>query len=266
MNRLMLRIGLRLIAALALTTYPNAALAQTPEPFVTSPDGRVAVSFRLDDDGQPEYSVRLGGKELLGPSPLGLQTSLASWDRDLTIAETSDVDRIEDHYQLLHGKRRDVPYEANWRMVQLADPEGRQLEIHFQVSNDGLALRYAIPEQSGVDSAVVHRELTGFRFSPDAVSWLMPMDHPQTGWMNTNPSYEGHYVIAQPVGVESPTEVGWSIPALFHDEGAGWALVMESDVDESYVGARLTAEPERGLYRIGFPDRGEGYGPNDPVD
>lgn len=266
MNR-MFNAG-RISLAVTLLSFMTAssALAQSAlDLLVSSPDGRVEVSFGLDENGAPHYSVELGGEVLVRPSPLGLQSSVAFWDRDLTLVETSAVEHIDETYSLLHGKQRDVHYVANRRTVSLVTPDGQDLEVDFQVSDDGVALRYRIPSE-GAENAIVHRELTGFRFSPETVSWLMPMDHPATGWMQTNPSYEAHYTVAQPVGMEAPTEVGWSMPALFHDENAGWALVMESGVDETYVGSRLTAEPERGLYRIAFPDRGEGYGPEDPVD
>lgn len=256
---------MKTLLLLLLTAVAATPLSAQPVQ-VSSPDGRVVVTFELAREGMPTYTVALGGRVLVEPSPLGLVTTLAYFDRDLRLTDAGEIERVEDHYRLVHGKRSDVTYVANRRVVRLAEPGGYELEVVFQVSDDGVAFRYRIPAQAGAGVVTAERELTGFRFAPETRTWLMPMDHPRTGWMNTNPSYEAHYTLGEPVGAESPTEVGWAFPGLFHREGVGWALVTEAGLDETYVASRLTAEAERGLYRIAFPDRGEGTGPNDPVD
>ena len=252
---------IRLALLLAL---PVAALAQPV--LVSSPDGRVVVRMGLDDAGAPTYAIDLAGRPLLDASPLGLVTTLALWDRDLSVVSTSGTERVEDRYRLVHGKRRDVTYAANRRSVRLADAEGHLLDVVFQASDDGVAFRYEVPAHSGADTVTARREVTGFRFDPATRSWLMPMTHPQTGWMNTNPSYEALYTQGDRVGGPAPNKVGWAFPGLFWREGTGWALVTEAGLDGSYVGSRLEAEADRGLYRIAFPDAGEGTGPADPTD
>lgn len=254
----------RLAAFVLLPALTSCTQAQPTS--VSSPDGRVTVTFELTEEAAPVYTVALDGRTLLEPSPLGLVTDFARWDRDLSLVSVGATEAVEDHYTLTHGKQSDVDYTAGRRVVRLADRDGNELDVVFQVSDDGVAFRYEIPEQAAVTTARALREHTGFRFAPETRTWLMPMDHPRTGWMNVNPSYEAHYTLSEPVGRQSPTEVGWAFPGLFHIEGSGWALVSEAGVGPNYVGSRLVAEPERGLYRIAFPDPGEGFGPRDPVD
>ena len=255
-----------LIAALLMVPELYAQ-ERDPAVSISSPDGRIAVHVEMGDQGVPFYRLLLNGKELVERSPLGLVTSIAWWDRDLSLVDAGSLERVEDQYVLRHGKQSDVSYEANRRVVRLVNPDNQVLDVVFQVSNDGLAFQYQIPQHDGVAGHIqAHRELTGFRFSIDTRSWLMPMDHPLTGFANTNPSYEAHYTPGDPVGASSPRKVGWAFPGLFQREGVGWALVTEAGLEESFVGTRLVAEAERGLYRISFPDRGEGTGPNDPTD
>jgi hypothetical protein len=246
-------------------TPPPAAAPDASDAFVASPDGRVAVHFRLGAEGEPAWSVSLDGRTILEPSPLGLVTSVASWERRLEEVERGQPEPVEDRYRLLHGKCSACTYVAHRRTVRLADPDGRVLEIVFQVSDDGVALRYRIPEGATSGTVTARRELTGFRLPAEARSWLMPMDDPASGWMNVNPAYEAHYVMDAPVGAPSPTGVGWAFPALFRVPDAGWALVTEAGMDGTYVASRLRAE-EGGLYRIAFPEPGEGTGPDDPVE
>jgi len=256
-----------LFIAIVLSAPKLHAKEAAPAASIESPDGRVAVNIEMGDQGVPFYRVLLNGRELVERSPLGLVTSLAWWDRDLSLVDAGSLERVEDRYVLRHGKQSDVTYEANRRVVRLANPDRQLLDVVFQVSNDGLAFRYEIPEQGGEAGPITaHRELSGFRFSIDTRSWLMPMDHPLTGFANTNPSYEAHYTPGDPVGASSPRHVGWAFPGLFQREGVGWALVTEAGLDESFVGTRLVADADRGLYRISFPDRGEGTGPDDPTN
>src|SRR5690625_7891963 len=94
------------------------------------------------------------------------------------------------------------------------------LDVVFQVSNDGLAFRYEIPEQGGEAGPITaDREVSGFRFSIDTRSWLMPMDHPLTGFANTNPSYAAPYTPGDALGASDSRRVGWAVPAVLHGGG-----------------------------------------------
>lgn len=234
--------------------------------LVESPDGAVVVRFGLDGQGRARYGVDLRGHPLLEPSPLGLRTSVAGWERNLRLVSRDPVEPVQERYTLLHGKCSTCTYSANRRVVRVVDADGHTLDVVFQVSNDGVALRYRIPAVPGVDSVTAEGELTGFRFPQGTHTWLMPMDDPSSGWMHVNPAYESHYVMNGELGVTAPTGVGWAFPGLFRVGGVGWALVTEAGMDGTYCASRLRAEPESGLYTIGFPEPGEGTGPTDPVD
>jgi hypothetical protein len=68
----------------------------------------------------------------------------------------------------------------------------------------------------------------------------------QSGWSRTQPSYEEHYVIEQPVGKPSPIGEGWSFPALFKTPDNVWVLLCDSDVNEQYCATRLPMIPLAG--------------------
>lgn len=236
----------------------------SPVMEVASPNGQVQLHLGLDSEGRPFYSVRLNGDTLLAPSPLGLATTIGRWTRDLQVHSVGDVERVEDRYSLRHGKCNPCRYEALRRVVQLENTEGSAIELVFQASNDGVAFRYRLLEGPEADRARAFRELTGFHFPEETRSWLTPMDDPVSGWQQTTPAYEAHYVMGAPVGEPSPTGVGWAFPALFQHPEAGWALVTEAGLDGSYHASRLNARSD-GLYRVAGPEPGEGTGPGDPV-
>lgn len=239
----------------------GSVMAQTNT--VVSPDGRVKAEFFLED-GRPFYTLRLNEKPLLVKSPLGLVCADADFTENLTLKGFSKIEIVLDDYTMPLGKKSQIRYQAHRRIATLENPQGRTVEILFQVSNDGLAFRYHFPAPAG-QRLTVEREATGFAFPAGTVSWLHPLHDSKTGWEKTFPSYESHYEIEKPVGLPSPYSAGWAFPALFRVKDDGWVLLSETDVDENYCGCRLGQHSDGGVYRIAFPQPNEHRGPQDPV-
>ena len=68
----------------------------TNETSVTSPSGEYSIQLRLDDSGQPQYSISANGNEVISWSPMGLEaseTNLAGQFK-ITGVKTSKVDKV----------------------------------------------------------------------------------------------------------------------------------------------------------------------------
>ena len=91
-----------------------------------------------------------------------------------------------------------------------------------------------------------------FEPSPNARAWLQPVAVAQTGWSNTNPSYEEHYQMDIPVGQASPSEAGWVFPALFKSRGV-WMAITEAGMTGNFHASRLNPHSPGGEYAIDFP-------------
>ncbi len=232
---------------------------------ISSPDGKLTAQFKLQD-GRPVYSIRLAEQLLLADSPLGLLCSSGDFTRQMQIAGVSDSVPAEQAYTLPHGKRSRCLYQANQRTITLENQHRQPIEIIFSVSNDGVGFCYRLPQTVDRQQTSVLHEATGFAFPEGTISWLHPMHDAKTGWEKTYPSYEAHYEIAQPVGKPAPYDAGWAFPALFCVGQAGWVLVSETNVDQTYCACRLAKESAGGIYRIAFPRAAEHRGPQDPVE
>lgn len=241
----------------------SVGVIQNQPILVSSPDGTLVVEFTLDQ-GAPRYAIRLDGRQVLAPSPLGLVRSDGDFESGMALVGVSEPESISDDYTMMHGKQSRVQYRANRRVVRLRNPQGQPLEVVLQVSNDGLAFRYRFPGEGG--PLTVTREATGFALPAGTLSWLHPMHDAKTGWERTNPSYEAHYHIEQPVGLPSPYAAGWAFPALFRTEAGTWLLISETAVDETYCASRLAQDSTGGVYRIAFPQVEEHRGPVDPSE
>lgn len=243
MKRLMAMIGVFLTACATVQQEQNIFT-------VPSPDGRLQAQVQLRE-GMPLYRILYRDQEILEWSQLGLQLDAVDLSRNLRLVDHSEISVVADRYSLTHGKRKQNVYQAQQQVFDLAGGEGSALRIRFRVSDDGVAFRYEMQGKTAA-TVTVENELTSFDFPHDARAWLQPVAVAQTGWSNTNPSYEEHYQMDIPVGRTSPSEAGWVFPALFQSRGI-WLAITEAGMDGNFHASRLKAHSPGGEYLIGYP-------------
>lgn len=227
---------------------------------VQSPDGDLSVTLRLES-GRLVYDVNLDGKSILENSPLGLETSIGSFAENLS-ADGDTCVAIDEEYDLPHGKVSRVHYQANELDARFRNEKGGILDVIFRVSDRDVAFRYVLSSEKDC-RAIIEREASGFQFPKEATAFVTPQVAWGGGFAKTKPSYEEGYLTDVPVGTKSGTGLGFTFPALFRIGEDGWALVSETGVSGSYVGARLADPTEEGLYTIAFPEKAENGGVGD---
>jgi len=240
----------KLIPAIFAFAVPGVFAAPAAT-VLTSPDRHIAVEVRVTAEHTLEYGVRRDGQPVILPSRLGLQLEGTELSNGLQLAATSRVMPVRDSYELAAGKKRHIDYRANEQVVTVRNAAGQAMDVVFRVSNDGVAFRYRVREP-GLPIKKFVAEATSFRFDASAKAWLQPMSVAQTGWSNTNPSYEEHYRREIAVGTPSPLPSGWVFPALFRT-GATWVALSEAGLDGSWHASRLQADSSGGIYRLGQP-------------
>ena len=238
-----------------MTAYRFTALlvfgtfcAQAHAVPLTSPDRHIAVDVTVSPTGALTYAVTRDGKPVILQSNLGIAVQGADLTQGLTLAASSPVKPIEDRYELATAKKRHITYRANEQTHTVRNAQGQAMDVTFRVSNDGVAFRYRV---AGKHLKFV-RETTGFAFDKSTKAWLQPMAVAQTGWSNTNPSYEEHYQREIPVGTRSTLGAGWVFPALFRT-GETWVALTEANLDGSFHASRLHTDSRGGVYRLDIP-------------
>ena len=217
-----------------------------------SPDEKISVDFWLTPEGAPVYSVSYSGSTVLRQSKLGIIRSDKDFSTSLTLDSVSNINAVSENYTLLHGKRLNCSYSGNKQIFYLKKANSGIMEIIFQVSNDGIALRYYFPEKSDT-ILTIYKELTSYHFDLSTKAFLQPCDDARVGWSFASPSYENYYEKDIPVGTISPKQAGWVMPALFHS-GKYWISITETAVDTNYCGSRLSQFSPDGEYSIQFPE------------
>lgn len=238
-----------LIALLFIVTFFTPVAAQVG---ITSPDKKITVQVAVNAEGSIRYSVRAAQKEVLRSSSLGLISNSADFSKGNTLLEATPVQQVNDAYRMIYGKKKQNIYKANKRSIRFQNSSKQILEVIFQVSNDAVAFRYQLKKNNNTAENIT-AELTSFHFPLTAKAWLQPMQVSKTGWEQTNPAYEEHYVQDVAAGTKSPTPAGWIYPALFRTNDS-WALITEASVGSNDCASRLKAESPDGEYSIGYPD------------
>ncbi|OZY86524.1 alpha-glucosidase [Cellvibrio mixtus] len=222
---------------------------------ITSPDTNISVSVFVTEQNTLAYSVMRAAQPVILQSDLGLQLTSADFTQGITIESRSRVIPVSDDYTLRVGKKSHITYHANEQTFSILNAQQQKLILTFRVSDDGVAFRYAVKDSLIANKTFVN-ETTSFQFAENTRAWLQPMSVAQTGWSNTNPSYEEHYQMDIAVGTPSTLGAGWAFPALFKT-GDNWVLVSEAGINRDWHASRLHHESPNGEYRVAPPQSPE---------
>lgn len=228
-----------------------------PAEEIRSPDGDLTANLEIKE-GSPFLDLKYNGKVILEHSPLGLETSLGSFSRNLK-SMGSETRKLDESYTLPHGKVRDVRYQANELLARFTNDQSAVIEIILRVGNRDVALAYRI-SASGRSDVVIQKETTAFKFPKHATAFVTPQAKAGDGFAGSKPSYEEGYMMDVPVGTGSSTKLGFTFPALFRIGGDGWVLLSETGVSSGYAGTKLGDPSPDGLYPIDFPEAAENRG------
>ncbi|MEC7469544.1 MAG: glycoside hydrolase family 97 N-terminal domain-containing protein, partial [Pseudomonadota bacterium] len=244
----------KLILAVLLTVGTTGSVWAKAIVSLHSPNHELSVQVSLNSKATLVYQVKRRGDAVIQPSALGLTLANSSFADNLTLKNVSEVSAIASAYSLVHGKQRNVEYQANEVLVSVENTRGDMLSVRFRLSNDGLAFRYELMGKS-TDTRVVISEQTSVGMFADTEGWLQPKAAAQSGWMNTNPSYEEEYQHGV-VGKLTPQfDNGWVYPALFKYKDT-FLVVSEAGITEGYAASNLQSNDE-GVFTLTFPHPAE---------
>ncbi len=155
-----------------LFLFPFMMLAcSNSQPELCSPNGELVLSFRLTEDGAPEYSVSRGCDSVLLWSPLGLQTEEADFSTGFVLKGIKKGSHDE-VWETVWGEERFIRDHHNRMLVCLQHASGVKMQIAFRCFNDGVAIRYEFPDYEG--KMTVTDEKTAYRFTENHDVWSIP--------------------------------------------------------------------------------------------
>lgn len=169
------RLGIFLLILLSFLLMNCAQMKPQSDPVVSSPDGKIRVTFSLID-GVPYYAVDFEKKSLLLASPLGFELVDNLPLRDDFVMAEIGRDSVDQTWEQPWGEVRYIRDHHNELKILLRQENelARELLIVFRVFDDGFGFRYEFPQQPNLGDFQIADELTEFRFTDDHFAWWIP--------------------------------------------------------------------------------------------
>ncbi|MFV8374967.1 glycoside hydrolase family 97 protein [Flavobacterium sp. LB1P71] len=164
-----------LFAALLWLAFFNTANAQQ----LKSPNEKFVMTFSLQNDGTPSYSLNYKGKAVVKPSKLGLElkNDKKSLLNDFTVIDTK-TSTFDENWKPVWGEVASIRNHYNELAVTLNQKEtDRQIVIRFRLFDDGLGFRYEFPSQKNLTYFVIKEERTQFAMTGDHTAFWIPGDY-----------------------------------------------------------------------------------------
>lgn len=229
---------------LFLQLFSFGLFAQEPK-ALKSPDGKLELNIRMDNDGNLSYSFSANHNQLIGRSALGYAVGM---DKSVIPSKGWRVKKIDYHevnkeWKPVWGKRETVPDRYNELVMDMSGGGSsaiRSLRVEARAYNDGVAFRYVVPE-SEKGSAPVSAELTNFNFSGDYTAWF----------------YNGEHANIGPEKLSASDGNRWPVMTIDASNGAYLAL-LEADLEKGEPLVLGSRRGETSFSVVSRPDKLEG--------
>ena len=144
-----------------------------------SPNEKITLSFSLQSDGTPSYTLHYKNKVVIKPSKLGmeLEKDSASLLNGFTIAD-SKASTFDETWKPVWGELAAIRNNYNELAVTLNQTKtNRQVIIRFRLFNEGVGFRYEFPLQKNLTYFTIKEERTQFAMTGDHTAFWIPGDY-----------------------------------------------------------------------------------------
>lgn len=154
------------------------AFAMTGNVFaqkLESPSGKLSMQFSIIG-GKPVYSLSLEGKPVILESSLGLTLEGHNLSSGFEVASHAK-NTIDETWKPVLGEVETIRNRCNELKVSLVQPvTNLKMDVVFRLFDEGLAFRYEIPQQPGINYFQVTDELTAFNLTGNHKTFWIPGD------------------------------------------------------------------------------------------
>ena len=157
----------------------SASLGATE--VLTSPDGRLQLSFDLTNDGTPTYKMDYNNKPVIATSRLGLELKNQKSLLDGFKMERVSRSSFDETWQPVWGEQSSIRNHYNEMAVCLSQPDDnghlREMIVRFRLYDDGVGFRYEWPAQDNFTYFTIKEERTEFAMTGDHTAYWIPGDY-----------------------------------------------------------------------------------------
>lgn len=206
---------------------------------IESPNGGLVTSI----DGQTITVCKAGAGDKVPAvrMHIGLRTAETKLDSALVLKKVSGKTKVVDDYEMITGKRRHCHNEAVERTYTFENPDGAKLDVVVRLYNDGLAVRYVVP-----DGIEVTEDRTVYTIPDGTKRWIAPL----------KADYESFFPLSTdgaPVRERMwprPEPGRWAYPALVQPADDLFVLLSEADLRHGDSASSLDNSENNEEYRV----------------
>jgi len=221
-------------AFLALLLFPG--LYAQDKTVVSSPDNNIRLSFWLNQNGAPQYSLDYKGKPVVLPSSMGFELKQTMLNETLPALKdglviTSSVQSASDSkWKPVWGDVKEIRDNYRKLVVGLSQKGEKAIRFNiiFKVFNDGLGFRYEFPRQKNLNHFIVAEEKTQFKLAGDHKAFWIPGDYDSN-------EFSPNITKLSEVDAEDPKYAASIFAHQFFDRNAVQTPLMMKSDDGLYI-------------------------------
>jgi alpha-glucosidase len=193
---------------------------------VYSPDSTLQVKCIISDSLADKllYSVSLNNMEIIRPSGFELDfKDMEPIKSNLKITNVRN-ETVNENWDRVWGKRKTVTNHYNQLVVELQETvkPRRLINLYFRVYNNGVAIRYELPMQKGMDTIVLANEKIAFNFTANHTVWA-------AFWNTFHLSQEVEFTKSKLSDIKQGNIIG---TPLLVNTGNTWVALLEANVTD----------------------------------
>lgn len=146
---------------------------------IKSPHQNLTLTFELQPDGIPVYSLTYQNDTIIGKSKLGFELvkDPKSMLDDFEIMNTK-ISYFDETWEPVWGEESSIRNQYNELEINLIQKSNhRKMTIRFRLFDDGLGFRYEFPMQKELTYFTIKEERTEFSMTGDHIAYWIPGDY-----------------------------------------------------------------------------------------
>ena len=165
----------------------SAAIYSSAQNNESIENGKVKLSFQLNNEGSLMYSVFFNNKPVILSSRLGfILKEDSTFYKGFQMSGT-EKKSVDETWQPVWGETKNIRNHYNEIVVHLQKTKSPKalLDVTFRVFEDGVGFRYSFPVQKDLKYFVVENELTEFNLTGDHKTFWIPGDYDENEYAYT---------------------------------------------------------------------------------
>lgn len=197
-------------------------------------------SLRAEIDGQT-ISVFYKDAAVFSNVHVGMVAQNCNLDSALVLKSEGKVKKLKANYEMVAGKRLHCTNAASEKILVYANPDGVELKVYVRLYNDGLAIRYGLP-----NNAIAVEERTSYSIADGVNRWIATYDY---GYEQPFPYATNGQGVKDKNG-RMHDDGAWGYPALIEPQNGVFALLAEADVRRGDCCSFLNNKKDKEQYQV----------------